>query len=382
MKRGLTAKFISEVTRAGKYHDARGCGLFLAVGPKGRSKSFVQRVVVNGKRRDIGLGSVRWLTLGEAREIALENWKVARRGGDPVGSRRSVPTFEEMAELVIAQQRAGWRDGRSEAQWRASLRDYVFPRFGDRRVDQITTADVLAALQPHWHDKHVTMQRTQKRISKIMKFAIARGFRTSDPAGPELTAALPANGNKRKKRQKAIPHGEVGAALAGIRAADARPAVRLALEFAVLTAARSGEVRGAVWNEIDLDAATWTVPATRIKGGIEHRVPLSARALEILGEARALGDGAGLVFPGKRGGEIPVQAFTKLLRDAGLDCTAHGFRSSFRDWCGETGKPRELAEAALAHVVGGVEGAYARSSLFDRRRELMKGWAGYVGQGK
>ena len=340
MQRGLTAKFISEVSRAGKYHDARGCGLFLAVGPKGRSKSFVQRIVIRGVRRDIGLGSVRWLTLGEAREAALENWKVARRGGDPVGSRRSVPTFEEAAELVIAAQRAGWRDHRSEAQWRASLRDYVYPRFGDRRVDQITTADVLAVLQPHWHDKHVTMKRVHQRISAIMKFSIAKGYRSTDPAGPELTAALPKNGT-RKVHLKALPHSKVGAALASVRAADARPAVKLALEFAVLTAARSGEVRRAAWNEIDLDAATWTVPAVKIKGGIEHRVPLSARALAILAEARGLGDGAGLVFPSTRDGEIPVQAFTGLLRELGIDAVPHGFRSSFRDWCGETGKPRE-----------------------------------------
>ena len=169
-------------------------------------------------------------------------------------------------------------------------------------------------------------------------------------------------------------------ALGKVRAADVRPAVKLALEFAVLTAARSGEARGAVWNEIDLDAAVWTVPPTRIKGGVEHRVPLSGRALEILGEALPLSDGAGLVFPSVRGGKIAAQAFSTLLRDSGVDATAHGFRSSFRDWCGETGKPRELAETALAHVLGGVEGAYFRSDLFDRRRALMQAWADYAGR--
>ena len=316
MKRGLTAKFISEVSRAGKYHDARGCGLFLAVGPKGRSKSFVQRVVIHGIRRDIGLGSVRWLSLTAARETALENWKVARRGGDPVGSRRSVPTFQEAAELVIATQRAGWRDNRSEAQWRSSLRAYVYPRFGDRRVDQIKTADVLAVLQPHWHEKFTTMKRVRQRIGAIMKFSIAKGYRSTDPAGPELTAALPKNG-RRKEHLKALPHGEVGAALASIRATGACPALKFAVEFAVLAAARSGEVRGATWNEINLAAATWSVPPERIKSGVEHRVPLSGRALEILGEARDLSGGAGLVFPSMRGGKIAGQAFMSLLQDAG-----------------------------------------------------------------
>ena len=320
MKHGLTAKFITEVTRAGKYHDGRGAGLFLAVGPKGRSKSFVQRVVIHGVRRDIGLGSCRWLSLTEARATALENWKVARRGGDPVGSRRSVPTFAEAAELVIAANVGSWRDTRSEGQWRASLRDYVFPRLGDRRVDQIKAADVLAVLQPHWHGKATTMNRVRQRISAVMKFSIAKGYRGDDPAGPELTAALPRNG-KIKEHLKALPHGEVGAALVAVRALNASRPAKLAFEFAVLTAARSGEVRGATWDEINMDDATWTVPAVRIKGGKEHRVPLSGRALEILAEARDLGGDAGLVFPPVRGGKIGVQAFPALLKDAGFDAT-------------------------------------------------------------
>ena len=283
------------------------------------------------------------------------------------------------AELVIATQRAGWRDNRSEAQWRSSLRAYVYPRFGDRRVDQIKTADVLAVLQPHWHEKFTTMKRVRQRIGAVMKWSIAQGYRGDDPAGPELTAALPKNG-RRKEHLKALPHGEVGAALASIRATGACPALKFAVEFAVLTAARSGEVRGATWNEINLDAATWSVPAERIKAGVEHRVPLSGRALEILGEARDLSGGAGLVFPSMRGGKIAGQAFMSLLQDAGVDATAHGFRSSFRDWCGETGKPRELAEAALAHTLPTVEAAYARSNLFERRRALMQSWADYLSQ--
>ena len=379
MQRGLTAKFISEIDRAGRFHDARGTGLFLIVGPHGRSKSFGQRVVIHGIRRDIGLGSVRWLSLTEARAIALENWKIARRGGDPLAGDRAAPTFAEAVEAVIAAKRDGWRDDRSEQQWRASLTEYAMPRLGDKRVDQIKTADVLAVLQPHWHDKATTMQRVRQRISAIMKYAIANGYRGDDPAGPALQAALPKNG-RRQTHLKALAYSEVAAAIARIRASGAWPGVALALEFAILTAARSGEVRGATWAEFDIDAATWTVPGERIKGGIEHRVPLSGRALEILAEARPLSGGVGLVFPSMRGGMVPGQSFVPLLRDVGVDATAHGFRSSFRDWAAEcTNAPREVCEAALAHINSDrVEAAYRRSDLFDRRRALMLEWADYI----
>ena len=373
----LTAKFISEVERPGKYHDARGTGLLLIVGPKGRSKSFVQRVVVDGRRRDIGLGSVRWLSLTEARATALENWRVARRGGNPIVTRQAIPTFAEAAEAVIVSQRAGWRDNRSEAQWRASLRDYVFPRLGARRVDLITTGDVLAVLEPEWHTKAETMRRVRQRVGAILKWSVAMGFRADNPAGPELSAVLP-RANGKKEHMRALPHGEVGAALASIRATDAHQATKLALEFAVLTAARSGEVRGATWNEIETATATWTLPAARTKTGVEHRIPLADRAVDILAEARELSAGDGLVFPSARGGEIVVQSFPLLLRDAGVNAHAHGFRSSFRDWCAEGGESREVAEAALAHAVGGTEGAYFRSDLFERRRRLMQAWADHA----
>ena len=378
MAHGLTAKFISEVERPGKYHDSRGTGLLLIVGPKGRSKSFVQRVVVDGRRRDIGLGSVRWLSLTEARATALENWRVARRGGNPIASRQSIPTFAEAAEAVIVSQRAGWRDNRSEAQWRASLRDYVFPRLGARRVDLITTGDVLAVLEPAWHSKAETMRRVHQRVGAVLKWAVAMGHRADNPAGPELTAVLPRARNGKKEHMRALPHGEVGAALASIRAADAHQGTKLALAFVVLTAARSGEARGAQWSEIDLETATWTMAAGRTKSGVEHRVPLSDRALDVLAEARELGAGDGLVFPSVRGGEILVQAFPLLLRDAGVNAHAHGFRSTFRDWCADTGASREVAEAALAHAVGGTEAAYFRSDLFERRRRLMQAWADHT----
>ena len=378
MKR-LTAKFVAEVEAPGRHYDG-DAGLFLFV-HSAISKSYVQRVTIQGKRRDIGLGSVRWTTLTEARAAAQENRRIARHGGDPLALRRpATPTFREAADAVIEMHRAGWRDsGKSEHQWRASLETYAFPRLGDKRVDQITTAEVLCALLPHWHDKYTTMKRVRQRIGAIMKWAIAHGHRPDDPTGPALGAALPKNGRK-QAHHKALPYGEVGAALAKVRASKAWTGATLALEFLTLAACRSGEVRGATWNEIDLGAREWRIPGDRIKGGVEHRVPLSSRALAVLGEARPFSGGEGLVFPSSRGGAMAGETLAGLLRELEIGCVPHGMRSSFRDWAAEcTDAPREVCELALAHVNSDrVEAAYRRSDLFDRRRELMQDWADYI----
>ena len=209
--------------------------------------------------------------------------------------------------------------------------------------------------------------------------AVAQGYRDDNPAGDAIGAALPkANGARRHFR--AVHHSEVGEVILAVRESQASLAARLAFEFLVLTAARSGEVRGAAWSEIDMDAATWTIPGERMKGGREHRVPLSGRALAVLDEAQALDDGSGLVFPAPDGRKpMSDSTLSKLLRELGIDAVPHGFRSTFRDWCSEAAQaPREVAEACLAHVVRGVEGAYARSDLLDRRRKLMDRWAAYL----
>ena len=344
-------------------------------------KSYVQRLTINGRRHDIGRGSTRWTTLTEARAVAQANRKVARTGGDPLAAKRAdVPNFAVAVDIVIGIHREGWKDaGKSENQWRASLRDYAMPRLGRKRVDQITTADVMAVLSPYWQAKHETMRRVRQRIGAVMKWSIAQGYRNDNPAGDAIAAALPKNGAVRQ-HQRALPFAEVGAALDKVRTSNAYRATVLAFEFLVLTACRSGEIRFAKWVEVDLHAATWTVPGERMKAKRDHRVPLPGRALVILAEAKSLSDGSGLIFPALRGGAISDNTFSKLLRDFEINAVPHGFRSSFRDWSAEcSDAPREVCELALAHVNSDrVEAAYRRTDLFERRRNLMESWADFL----
>ena len=379
----LSAAFVRTVTRPGRYGDGHGgYGLSLLVRPmsNGRlSKTWSQRLRINGKPCNIGLGAYPVIGLREARAKALANRRAVAAGGDP--RRGGVPTFEQAAERVIAMHAKGWRDsGKSEAQWRSSLTAYAFPKIGRKPVDEITSADVLGVLVADglWHAKRETARRVRQRIGAIMKWCIAEGHRTDNPAGDAIGAALPRNG-VRKQHYRALPHAEVGAAIATVRASGAYWVTVACFEFTVLTAARGGEARHATWDEIDLDAATWTVPASRMKANLTHRVPLSDRALDILAGAREHTGGAGLVFPSVTGRTLSNATIGKLLHENDIACVPHGMRSSFRDWCGETGVPREVAEACLAHVVRGVEGAYARSDLLERRRPVMDAWADYLG---
>ena len=350
---------------------------------KSISKHWIWRGTVNGVRRDVGLGAFPYVSLAEARQKAFEHRKISWAGGDPVALKRrpDVPTFAEAVETVIGIHREGWKDaGKSEKQWRASLRDYAMPRLGRRRIDQITTADVMAVLIPHWHTKNETMRRVRQRIGAVMKWAVAQGYRGDNPAGDAISAALPKNGSVRR-HQRALPFGEVGDALAKIRTSGAHGLTALAFEFLVLTACRSGEVRLATWDEVDRESATWTVPANRMKAKRDHRVPLSTRALQILEEARAFEDGSGLVFSSPRARAISDNTISKLLRELGIEAVPHGFRSSFRDWAAEcSDAPREVCELALAHVNSDrVEAAYRRTDLFERRRVLMEEWSSFVG---
>ena len=290
-----------------------------------------------------------------------------------------MPTVEEAAAEVLEQQRPGWRNAKHARDWPRSLRAYAFPRIGALPVSAVTTADVLAILTPIWHDKPETARRVRQRIGAVMKWAVAMGYRPDNPAGDALGQAL---GRQQAvvQHMRALPHGEVADALATVRASQASVTTKDAFEFLVLTAARSGEMRLATSDEMDLDAGVWTIPAARMKAKRDHRVPLSGRALAILHDVRRLSDGTGLVFRSLRGKLLSNTTLSKLIKELGLAAVPHGFRSSFRDWAAErTSTPREVVEAALAHTVQNAsEAAYARSDLFERRRRLMDDWAAYL----
>ncbi|MDE2943384.1 MAG: tyrosine-type recombinase/integrase [Gemmatimonadota bacterium] len=375
--RKLTAAFVRSVHEPGLYWDEHG--LVLRVKPSGY-KQWIQRLFIHGKRRELGLGSVRLVTLAEARDAALANRKVARAGGDPRTKRRSsVPTFEQAAAKVFAMHRANWTDSHA-GQWISTLRMYAFPGIGRKRVDHISPADVMGVLMPIWNDKHQTAKRVRQRIGTVMKWTIAQGYRVDNPAGDAIGAALP-KPPRVQKHYKALPYRKVAAAIEAVVGSEARLSVKLGIEFLVLTACRSGEVRGARWAEIDIEGGEWAIPAERMKSRREHRVPLSGRAREILAEAKAHAPRSELVFPSARGLVLPSFEFTGLLKALGVGAVPHGFRSSFRDWAAErTDAPRAVMEAALAHAVRNrVEAAYARSDLFERRRVLMEQWAEYLG---
>ena len=346
----------------------------------GVRKSWVQRIRINGKTTNLGLGPTWQVSLAEAREMALGNHRVARGGGDPRS--KGAPSFAEAAEKVIAIHAQGWKDGgKSEKQWRASLSTYAMPTLGSKPVDQINTSDVLAVLLPIWSSKRETARRVRGRIGAVMKWAVAQGYRQDNPAGDAIGEALPKTAPP-KQHLQALPHAEVAAAVDAIRKSSAYWATKAAFEFLVLTAARSGEVRGARWAEIDLEAQVWTIPGERMKSKTAHRVPLSPRAVEIIAEAADNADSSGLVFPSATGRVMSDGTVGKLLKESGVEAVPHGFRSSFRSWCSDTAVPRELAERALAHVVrDSTERAYARSDMLDRRRELMADWADYIGDG-
>ena len=378
----LSAAFVRTVNQPGRYGDGRGgYGLSLLVKPRsnGRlSKTWSQRVRLHGRVTNIGLGAYPIVSLSEARKKALANRRTIERGLDPRGSR--VPTFSQAADKVIAVHAAGWKPGgKSERQWRSSLATYVYPRLGRIPVDRVTTADVMACLVPIWHTRPETARRIRQRIGAVMRWAIAQGYRADNPAGDAITAALPAN-TGRRRHHRALPHADVAASVATVRASAAYPTTVLAFEFLVLTACRSGEVRGALWDEIDLDTATWTIPAARMKSARPHRVPLPPRALHLLAAAEKYRDRSGLVFPSATGRELSDATLSKLLRENGIPAVPHGYRSSFRDWAAElTNTPREICELALAHVNNDrVEAAYRRSDLFDHRRQLMQHWANYL----
>ena len=380
----LSATFVNKISRPGRYGDGRGgFGLSLLVKPKrsgGLSKTWSQRVIVSGRALNIGLGAYPIVNLAEARERALRNRRAIAKGEDPRQKPRFAPTFADALEETIQIQSQAWKKGsKSECQWRSSMRTYALPQLGKRPVNAIEPRDVMSVLLPIWSTKPESARRIRQRIGAVMKWAVAQGYRADNPAGDALGAALPKISNT-QMHYRALPYGKVPAALRKIRASGAYPARALCLEFLTLCAVRNAEARLALWDEIDEETATWTIPAARMKANRVHRVPLSGRALQVLSQARELRDDTGLVFPSSRGRAMGENTLARLCRDLNLGCVPHGMRSSFRDWTAEcSDAPREVCEIALAHVNSDrVERAYRRTDLFERRRKLMEEWAEFL----
>ena len=378
---------VKNLKEPGRYSD--GDGLLLEVRPGG-SKSWIARLQANGKRRDYGLGSFKDISLTEARDKARDYRKQLRAGIDPVAAKRKtleqIPTFRVAAKAVHTEHKPSWRNRKHGAQWLATLQTYVFPHFGDVPVDQVDTGDVRDALAAIWLTKPETARRVRQRIGTVLDYAHGKGWRNHPFGMAAVNRSLPKQPPK-IGHFEAMPYARVPEFLEAIRSKLSMG--RLALEALILTATRSGEVRGARWSELDLDSATWTIPADRTKTskrtGKPHIVPLSPAAVEVFRRAKPLRiTESELVFHGsKRGQPLSDMTLLKVLRDLNEPFTVHGFRSAFRDWVAEqTNFPSEVAEAALAHTIPNkVEAAYKRTDFVEKRRKLMDAWASYCGSG-
>jgi len=380
-----------------------GGGLWLHVGPNafdehgkptGTGKSWIFRFMLDGKAREMGLGPLHTIGLSRARELARVSREKVLAGVDPLDVKHAARkarlleaakaiTFKACAAKYIAANKAGWRNEKHGDQWENTLATYVYPAIGHLAVAEIDTGHITRVLEPIWTAKPETASRVRGRIESVLSYATTHNWRTGEnPARwrGHLANVLPKKSKVAKVvHHAALPWRETGAFMKTLAAEQGTSA--LAFRFAILTATRTGEVIGAQWSEIDMQHAVWTIPGERMKAGVEHRVPLSADALALLRQAEKLRvDGVDHVFPGGRKGKpLSNMAFLMLLRRMGReDITAHGFRSTFRDWAAETGQPADIAEAALAHAVGDkTVAAYQRGDLLDRRRRLMEQWAGW-----
>jgi integrase len=379
MAANLTARKV-QTAKAGKYSD--GGNLYLIVSPSGSSK-WVLRFTWRGRAREMGLGSATVVSLADAREKAAAARRKLAQGLNPIDDRKrndGIPTFGEMADSVREALSAGFRNEKHKAQWKNTLATYA-ASLRSKPVDAVGTDDVLTVLKPIWTEKAETASRLRGRIEKVLDAAKAKGFREGEnPARwrGHLDHLLPRPSKLSRGHHAAMLYEEVAGFIAELRKRESPTA--LALEFCILTAARSGEVLGARWSEIDLAKKIWAVPANRMKAGREHRVPLSGRAVSILRQLAELNTGE-FVFPGRKPKKpLSDTAMKMVLRRMRVEgTTVHGFRSSFRDWAGNvTNFPREVTETALAHVIGDkAEQAYRRGDALDKRRKLMDAWAAY-----
>jgi integrase len=351
------------------------------------ARSWVLRTMIGTRRAELGMGGFPAVTLAMAHERAREALDQIRKGVDPAAESRAARktvewTFRKTALAYIAAHRAGWRNEKHGAQWESTLQTYVFPVFGDKHVRDVGKGDVLAAIEPIWTTKNETAVRVRNRIELVLAYAMQREYR---PEGPNparwrggLDGALPKPSAVNKREHfEAVPIDDMHAFMLRLRTAAGMGA--RALEFAILSVSRTGAVRAATWDEIDLAGAVWTIPGPKMKSGRMHRVPLAPRVLELL-LALPRFEGEPLVFPGAKGKPMSDMSLTAVMRRMGLSAVPHGFRSTFSDWCAErTATPSEVREMALAHAVGDkTEEAYRRGDLFEKRRQLMQQWAGFL----
>ncbi len=387
----MGALAVSKVNTPGLHFVGYITGLALQVKRSG-AKSWILRCVVGGRRRDMGLGAYPSVGLAQARQKAAEARELIRQGVDPIERQRSALsalkaslasqlTFEETAKAYMSAHETTWKNTKHAQQWRNTLKEYAYPAFGDLLVRDIEKEHVLAALNPIWKSKNETASRLRGRIELVLSYAMQAGYRPDglNPArwkgGLDKLLAAPSKVQK-TKHFKALAANEISEffqKLAQVEGQGAR-----ALEFAILTATRSGEVRGATWSEIDIRGKMWTIPANRMKAGKEHRVPLSNAAIKLL-ESLPLTE-SDLVFSSPRGGMLSDMTLTGVLRRMKVGVTAHGFRSTFRDWVAEsTTFPNEVAEMALAHTISNKsEASYRRGDMFEKRAVMMEEWARFV----
>lgn len=380
----LTALKIKNA-KPGRYAD--GKGLYLLVSPTG-SKSWVLRIQIDNKRRDYGLGSLHEVSLAEARIKALEWRKLAKQGYNPSAEakrqRASKTTFEDAAQTYYEERKGSWKNGKHRDQWINTLKVYAYPSLGKVSVDSIDAHDIAQALLPIWADKGETARRVKQRIGSVLDYSNAKGWRASEAPMRAVSTLLKGIRQPKQKNFAAMPYKQVPSFVAKL-SNTGETVGRLALQFLILTAARSGEVRGALWSEMDLKKKVWTIPASRMKMDQEHQVPLSDAAIALLEKAKAhsIVKPDGLVFPGLRRKQLSDMTLSKVLRSNGGDgFTVHGFRSSFKDWASEQGYPSEWSEAALAHTVANrVEAAYRRTKFLEQRIKLMKAWSDFCVEG-
>jgi integrase len=381
----LTFKTIEALRDHGRFPD--GAGLYLLVSKTG-AKSWLLRIQRDGRRRDLGLGGYPAVSLADARAAAAAMKASVVKGADPTAEKRkrklraALPSFSVAAQDRYDEVAKTFRNEKHKTQWINSLKTYAFPTIGRLPVDQVTPAGVRDALLPIWLEKPETARRVLQRTVDVLVWAVAKGYRADVPLMTAKALRLPKQ-PRADRHFDAMPWQDVPGFLSRLQAGDdGSEQTRLALELLILTASRSGELRGMTWSEVDMAARTWTIPAARMKAKRPHIVPLSARALEILTDRQARRvEASDLVFPGRTLTKAQSDMTLKMaLRRMKLDHDPHGFRSSFRDWVSDaTSFPSELAEAALAHIKGNkTEAAYARSTMLEKRRVMMEAWAGFV----